>query len=133
MLAVACGVLLPRPKPPLLPSPRILFRRLTFCSGGLHYKDRAGKEWEAPWNDITMVRVSREFGFSSPFWHDTVWLISHQSGQTTRLWDEYDDHDRLMRAFYRYLPGFSSSDAQQACKSDEVGKVTCFTKSRACQ
>jgi hypothetical protein len=60
-----------------------------------------------------------------------VWLITHQSGQTTRLWDEYDDHDRLLWAFCRYLPGFSSSVAEHACNSDELGKVICLTKNRA--
>jgi hypothetical protein len=110
---------------------RARYRRLRYSQSGLHYSDRGGQEWTIPWNTIVQVRVSKQFGFSSPMWHDTIWLIRQHDGRTTRLDDEHQHHRALVLAFCRRLPGFSFFAANRGCDSDALGEVTCFERTYA--
>lgn len=104
-------------------------RTLSFNSTCMRYNDRYGEQWTISWDSVTAVKVSREFGFSSPEWndHDTIWLIQ-QGSQTKRLWDDFHDHAQLMAAFNKYLLRFSSEQAELACESEELGVTTCFAR-----
>jgi hypothetical protein len=107
------------------------YRSLHIVSHGLEYENLARAKITIQWSDISSIYFVRDDALFEDIegpYLETMWILKTEDGKSTDVMDEWQDRQRLMRAFKRNLPGFDMKLAKSAIKGKGRGRWECFSK-----